>query len=210
MQRESLIAGLKVLDIEPSEEVISAFEVYLNELLRWNKAYNLTAITDECDIINKHFLDSLLIVTLLPERAFRLCDVGSGAGFPGMPIAIVRRDIKVTLIEPSRKKAQFLNHMRYKLALRNVEVIQGRVEEVKGVCFDVVTTRALFKPKELAEKTSRLLGPQGYFVLNLGQGAFNEFLKGEGLLYRHNATETCIPNTEIKRTLVVFEPFTSP
>ncbi len=206
MQRESLIAGLKALNIVPSEDVLYAFEVYLNELLRWNKAYNLTAITNEQDIINKHFLDSLLIVNLLPREPLKLCDIGSGAGFPGVPVAIVRPDIKVVLLEPSRKRAQFLYHIRHKLGLSSVEVIQRRVEDLDGISFDVITTRALFAPKELYEKSRRLLSPKGTFVLSLGQRAFNEFIKAKDLCCRYNVTETYIPNTEIKRLLVVFEP----
>lgn len=106
------IATLSVLSQNNQEkcfnnEILEKFIIYLNELKKWNKTYNLTSIEDDVAIIIKHFLDSLLYLCFIPEKQLSIADVGSGAGFPGVPIAIVRPDLKITLIEPSWKKVRF-------------------------------------------------------------------------------------------------------
>ena len=121
--RQILSAGLRELGIEPTEQILGHFDIYLRELKKWNKVYNLTAITDDREIIVKHFLDSLLYLKAIPDGQVTLCDVGSGGGFPGIPIAIVRRDLLITLLEPSRKKIAFLRQMRRLLSLENVEIL---------------------------------------------------------------------------------------
>lgn len=166
--RELLIVGLQELKIEPSDIIISRFRAYLHELKKWNRAYNLTALKNNRDIIIKHFLDSLLYLKGIHEGQWSLCDVGSGAGFPGLPIAIVRPDLKICLIEPSRKKTAFLKNMKKMLGLGNVEILESRIEEVKEIFFDIAVTRALFSISDFVKKAGHVLKKDGFLLLNKG------------------------------------------
>ncbi len=167
-ERQILTEGLIELGIDPAAAVIGRFELYLRELKKWNKTYNLTAITDDREIIIKHFLDSLLYLKSIPDSCHALCDVGSGGGFPGIPIAIVRPDLLITLLEPSRKKIAFLRQIRRLLSLQNVEILNFRAEEIVDSQFDAVVTRATFSIADLIKKAGHLLKPEGFFLLNKG------------------------------------------
>ncbi|GAQ94889.1 16S rRNA (guanine527-N7)-methyltransferase [Thermodesulfovibrio aggregans] len=147
------------------EVAIEKFLIYLKELKRWNKAYNLTSIEDEKEIVVKHFLDSLFYLWFIPEKPFSITDVGSGAGFPGVPIAIVREDLKIALIEPSWKKVAFLKNLKRKLELRNIEVYQSKAEEVREK-FDIVISRALWSIKEFVQRCKHLLKDGGFFLIS--------------------------------------------
>lgn len=131
------------------------FIFYLKELKRWNKAYNLTSLEDEKEIIVKHFVDSLLYLCFIPETPVKIADVGSGAGFPGVPIAIVRPDINVTLIEPSWKKVAFLKYIKRNIQLRNIEIAQSKAEQINEN-FDIVISRALWSIKDFFKKCKHL------------------------------------------------------
>ena len=127
MIRPALADGAAALDLALTAAQVECFERYAAELLDWNRRVNLTAITDPIDIVYKHFLDSL---SLIPCCSFqtgdRLIDVGSGAGFPGLPIAIARPDLQLTLLEATRKKCDFLRHIIAALSLGNVSVVNAR------------------------------------------------------------------------------------
>jgi 16S rRNA (guanine527-N7)-methyltransferase len=109
---------------------VSAFELYEQELLEWNSRFNLTAIRDVEGIRSKHFLDSLSCRLAIRDKQARLIDIGTGAGFPGIPLKIVCRDLRLTLVESVGKKADFCRHIVNLLKLENVEVIQARAEEL--------------------------------------------------------------------------------
>ncbi len=202
MEKESLlIKGLKELGIEPSDAVVSNFTRYLFELKKWNRAYNLTALKNDEDIIIKHFLDSLLYLKAVPEGSAELCDIGSGAGFPGMPMAIVQPEIKITLIEPSRKKTAFLKHLKRTLNLSNVEALQNRVEDVKNRLFDIAVTRALFSIKDLIKKARHILKKEGFFILNKGPNFEDEMCNlPENVIIESIAV--ILPCASLKRHLI--------
>lgn len=131
-----------------SEQLIQ-FQIYLEQLKIWNRSINLTSIKDDVEIVIKHFLDSLagLAAEEMPVGA-RLLDVGTGAGFPGIPLKIARNDLNVTLVEPVQKKVSFLYSLIGQLQLRDVRVFYGTFENFcrglgHGLKFDYVTTRAL-------------------------------------------------------------------
>ena len=177
MEKELLIKGLLSLEIGPSDFIVNSFVTYLHELKKWNKAYNLTALTKNEDIIIKHFIDSLLYLKAIPEinsslvtphPSLFVCDIGSGAGFPGAALAIVRPDLNITLIEPSRKKAAFLRNLKRTLSLNNVEVMESRVEDVTDRQFDIALTRALFSISDIIKKAGHVLKGNGLFVLSKG------------------------------------------
>jgi 16S rRNA (guanine527-N7)-methyltransferase len=167
-EREILTDGLLELGIDPKMETVAAFDLYRQELKKWNRVHNITSITDDIEIVVKHFLDSLLYLRAIPAGKLILCDVGSGGGFPGLPIAIVRPDLEVTLLEPARKKIAFLKRMRRLLSLKNVEIIDARAEEVTDRQFDVVVTRALFTVSDMVDKAGHLVKKGGFLVLNKG------------------------------------------
>ncbi|UCG78652.1 MAG: 16S rRNA (guanine(527)-N(7))-methyltransferase RsmG [Nitrospirota bacterium] len=162
------------LGLDVHEEAIGRFGKYLAFLKKWSKAYNLTSITDDEEIIKKHFVDSLIYLCAFPDDVSTVLDAGSGAGFPGVPLKIARSGIDVYLVEPSRKKAVFRRTLIKELALSDISVVECRVEDLpcgyKGlpVYYDVVTTRALFTASELVEKVSGLSGESGIILLSKG------------------------------------------
>ena len=163
-----LIKGLKELSLPFAPVQVSAFMTYLSELKKWNKAYNLTSLKTDEDIIVKHFFDSLLYLTALPDGEVSVMDVGSGAGFPGIPLKVMRPEIIMYLVEPSRKKANFLRHISRTLAFDSIEVVEKRIEEVKSLTVDVAVTRALFGIKEFIEKASPHVKEGGRLILSKG------------------------------------------
>lgn len=172
--------GLDVLDIPWTDSRIEAFGRYLFELKKWNRAYNLTGLRSDRDIIVKHFLDSLLFLKVLPEEVSAAADVGSGAGFPGIPIKIMTSRIKMYLVEPVGKKAIFLRHVCSSLDLAGIEIIDKRLEEVEGLKVDVAMTRALFTVGDFIEKARGHINRGGMLVLSKGP-KFREELKGIGM-----------------------------
>ena len=116
--RQLLKSGLAELGLPSSDEQINAFMTYLSELKKWNRAYNLTGLAKDEDIVIKHFLDSLLYLKAIPQGALHIADVGTGAGFPGIPITIIRPETEMHLIEPSGKKAVFLRHIIWQLQFK--------------------------------------------------------------------------------------------
>lgn len=160
--------GLCILGLPYSRDQIEAFLRYLTELKKWNRAYNLTGLKSDEDIVIKHFLDSLLFLKVLPSDIRSAADIGSGAGFPGLPMKIMRPELTMVLIEPSQKKALFLDHMRRTLGLTGLEIINSRIEDVKGLLVSAVLTRALFSVKEFMDKAGKILKHDGVYLLSKG------------------------------------------
>jgi 16S rRNA (guanine527-N7)-methyltransferase len=131
---KKLVEGAGKLGIKLNARQVKQFELYYQELIDWNKRINLTAITDYSSVQVKHFLDSLTIALALSEQevaspGFKIVDVGTGAGFPGVPLKILFTQPRLVLIESTAKKTAFLNHIIRKLELQNVEVLNSRAEE---------------------------------------------------------------------------------
>ncbi|MFZ3072820.1 MAG: 16S rRNA (guanine(527)-N(7))-methyltransferase RsmG, partial [Thermodesulfobacteriota bacterium] len=151
---DMLVAGAKELSIEMREGEERAFLIYLEELKKWNEKINLTSLRSDRDIAVKHFLDSLTVARFLKDAGVSsLLDIGSGGGFPGIPIKIVMPELKVTLLEAIGKKVIFLKHIIRTLGLNNIEAIKGRAEDedvikLYGNSFDCVISRALSSIKD--------------------------------------------------------------
>jgi 16S rRNA (guanine527-N7)-methyltransferase len=146
------------------------FLCYRQELLDWNTRINLTAITDPEEVLVKHFLDALSLLTVHDKPELRLLDIGSGAGFPGLPLKIVRPQWHVTLLEATNKKVLFLRHMVETLQLNDVQAIHGRAEELVHerryrASFDVVTARAVASLSTLLEYCAPYCRVGGYIIL---------------------------------------------
>jgi len=171
---KKLIEGAGKLGIEFNARQVKQFELYYQELIEWNRKINLTAITDYSSVQVKHFLDSLTITLALPgEEAekpdFNIVDIGTGAGFPGLPLKILFPQPRLVLIEPTTKKTAFLHHIIRKLELENVEVLNSRAEEAAHLPpyreqFSLVLSRAVALLPTLVELTLPFCRIGGRFV----------------------------------------------
>lgn len=180
------------LNIELSDEASSRFDLYYKRLIAVNEVMNLTAITEKQEVYNKHFLDSLMIVKALDlNKEFTLCDVGSGAGFPSIPLSIVSNNAKVTIIDALNKRIKFLNDLILELGLKNVIALHERAEDyakTKREFFDVTTARAVARLNILSELCLPLTKVGGYFIAMKGQGGneeIKEAFKGIEILGGH-------------------------
>jgi 16S rRNA (guanine527-N7)-methyltransferase len=144
---------------------------YISLLLRWNERVSLTTVTDPVEIIKFHFGESLFAINTVPILDCRLADVGSGAGFPGLPLAMSNPAIHVTLIESDTKKATFLSEAVRELALSNVTVFRGRMDDlpIGPFGFEFITARALGQHKDLLKWSSERLSEVGKIILWLGE-----------------------------------------
>jgi 16S rRNA (guanine527-N7)-methyltransferase len=167
-----LAEGARVLGVELSEDQTNACLVYLVELEKWNRKINLTAIRDEKDIIVKHFIDSFSYLTCFdPLPGTKLLDMGSGAGFPALPLKIAFPDIAVTMVESVRKKSSFLRHIIRTLGIVDVEVINKRTDELPDTYrsrYDVVTARAFAEMQSALQEGVGFLIPEGRMILSRG------------------------------------------
>jgi len=144
---------------------------YIELLLQWNRKISLTTVTDPVEIVKFHFGESIFALSSVPIREGRLADVGSGAGFPGLPLAMAKPDLHVTLIESNAKKAAFLSEAVRELGLRNVRVAHNRMESFRtdADSFDVVAARAVGKYEDILQWAAERLSDHGKLVLWLGE-----------------------------------------
>lgn len=167
MNRTKFIEEIKKLGIEITDEQLNQLDLYFHLLVETDKKFNLTAITEEQDVYLKHFYDSLTIVKAIKLDNQSLCDVGTGAGFPGLVLKIVFPNLNVTLIDATNKKCLFLQEVITQLNLKNIQVINARIEEYSKVNrekFDIVTCRAVAPLKHLLEYSIPLVKVNGLFI----------------------------------------------
>lgn len=157
-ERARLAAGAQALGVPLAPQAAEAMLRLLDELSKWNKAYNLTAITQRGEMLTHHLLDSLAIAPHL--HGTTVADVGTGAGFPGLPLALARPDMRFTLIDSNGKKQRFVAHVARTLGLANVEPLHARAEELRPAqAFDTVVARAFAPLPQLLQLVSPLCGP---------------------------------------------------
>jgi 16S rRNA (guanine527-N7)-methyltransferase len=164
--------GAKNLDIQIDKRKIEKFAIHAVELMKWNQKTNLTAITDPFEVAVKHFLDSIVPVKIIPSNA-SLLDIGSGGGFPGIPLKISLPSLSVTLIDASRKKVSFLKHIIRILELKNIDALHIRAEEFAnkpGIAktFDVIISRALSSMTSFALTALPFLKKEGVIIAMKG------------------------------------------
>jgi 16S rRNA (guanine527-N7)-methyltransferase len=208
MKSEELLKkGVQELNIQCSEEQINSFMSYLTELKKWNKTYNLTALRNDNDIIVKHFLDSLLYLKTLPEGILKLADAGAGAGFPGIPLKLVRPDMDLALIESSRKKAAFLRHIVRHLQLKEVNVLEERLERLGKKHernYDIIVTRATFSIKDFLRMACPYVKKDGNLILSKGPKVSEELNESPDSERAVRKTlKARLPFEEAQRNLVV-------
>ena len=162
-----IAAGCRSLQLAVSTAALAQLADYVGLLAKWSKVYNLTAVRQPQRMVTRHLLDSLAVVPFLIEGS--LLDVGTGAGLPGVPIAIARPDLAVTLLDANAKKLRFVRQAVAELRLGNVEVVQARMQEYQpGRAFDMVISRAVSSLEELYRQSRHLLAPRGRMLFMKG------------------------------------------
>ncbi|MBP1994603.1 16S rRNA (guanine(527)-N(7))-methyltransferase RsmG [Paenibacillus eucommiae] len=180
--QRNFVQLLKERDILISDNQLAQFELYYKELIEWNNKLNLTAITEREQVYLKHFYDSLSLAFYYDmNKALSIADIGSGAGFPSIPLRIIFPHLKVTIVDSLNKRIIFLKELVDKLELNNVECIHGRAEDVSRMPayrdqFDLVTARAVAKLSVLNELCLPFVKKDGHFIAMKGSEIEEELL----------------------------------
>lgn len=213
-QNDPLRDSLDKLKIQYNDEQIEQFRSYYELLTEWNKKINLTAITGYEDVVRKHFIDSILICSLLDlNKDIRIIDVGTGAGFPGIPIKILNPDCRIVLLDSLNKRVRFLETVVDELGLDNVECIHGRAEDVSRekkyrASFDLSVSRAVANLSTLCEYCIPFLKKGGMFVSYKSDKADDEINGSENAVRTlgseiTSVKEIALPETDIVRKFVM-------
>ena len=161
--RDLLVEGLHRMSLNLSDQMIDQLMVYLNLIEKWNRVYNLTAIRERDEMIKLHFLDSLSILNHVEMK--HVLDVGSGAGFPGIVLAITKPELKVTVMDSVNKKTTFMQQVKSELSLTNLNVVNARVEDYQPtILFDGVITRAFSSIQNMLLMTQHTLQKNGAWL----------------------------------------------
>ena len=202
------------IDIKFTEEQLNQFYEYMNLLLEWNEKINLTAITDPSEVILKHFIDSLTINKYIKENS-TLADVGTGAGFPGIPLKILRPDLKITLVDSLNKRINFLNEVINKLNLVNIETVHSRIEDFGKdkkyrESFDFVTARAVANLAVLSEYLLPIAKVGGQCVCMKGSSVEEELSNGKNAIKVlggniKNIDEFVLPDSDMSRNVIIID-----
>jgi 16S rRNA (guanine527-N7)-methyltransferase len=214
MSNELVSLGIEDLGLNLNPENIADLELFLQEMGRWNQVHNLTAIEGEQNSIRLHLIDSITVLPImrqfLTEPSPSIADLGSGGGLPAIPIAILQPGWHLTLIEAIRKKTAFLQHVRGKLGLKNIQVLSERVEVVaknQPGQFDAVISRAFTNLAHFLELSLPLLKPEGLVFAMKAKRADEELQDVCMDDWRLVADEPLkIPNLAVERRLLVLSP----
>jgi len=201
---KTLVVGAREMGIALGAAQAQALLRLTSELREWNRRFNLTAITDPADMVRKHLLDSLSPQPYL--QGARIADVGTGAGFPGLPLALINPERRFALIEATAKKARFVRHAAELIGLANVEVIPARAENWRGPApFDCVLARALGKLGEFVRVAGHLCAPGGRMLAMKGRRPAAE-IRELPVAWRAVAVhEVRIPGLAAERCIVELE-----
>lgn len=198
---KQLHLGVSELKITLPEQAESTLLAYLDLLQKWNKAYNLTAITDPTQMVSHHLLDSLAVVPYINGN--HILDVGTGAGLPGLVLAIALPDKQVVLLDSNGKKVRFLLQAIATLKLTNVKAVQARIESYQSEqLFDVIISRALGEAQHLVDNGQRLLCNNGRFLLMKGKYPSEE-LQAITLPYKVEPLQ--VPGIDAPRHVVIIK-----
>ena len=199
-------------NIELTDQMVEKFMKYKTLLKEWNEKINLTAIIEDKEIIIKHFIDSLTIAKYIPQNAYMI-DVGTGAGFPGIPVKILRKDVKVVLLDSLNKRLNFLNEVIKELDLEDIETVHGRAEDAGNDLkyrekFDVATARAVANISTLSELCSPFVKVNGAFIC-MKANASEEIVNAQNALKILNLKEEekeqfRIDEIDSERTIILY------
>lgn len=200
---ERLVHGAATLGVNLTETDAARLLRLLDELERWNRTYNLTAIRDRDAMLTHHLLDSLAIHPDLQGTS--VADVGTGAGFPGLPLALLNPERRFTLIDSNGKKIRFVQHAARQLGLVNVEGLHGRVETLQGRSFDTVVSRAFAALPEFVANVAALCGPQTRVLAMKGKWPQDEIDRLPPEWRQQGSRELTIPGLDESRCVVVLK-----
>ena len=214
--RSLLMESAKELNIFVNEEMTEQFFLYKDLLLEWNEKINLTAITDEREIILKHFIDSISLLSVVaPQKNMSIVDVGTGAGFPGIPIKIVFPECKMTLVDSLNKRIKFLEEVTTKLALQNIHSVHGRAEDVgqdkkHREKYDLCVSRAVANLAVLAEFCLPMVKIGGEFISLKGPDIADELSTAKTAINIlggeiSDIKKLKIPNSDIVHSIIVIK-----
>ena len=197
--------GATAMGLPLDDDAIGKLAAYLELVEKWNRVHNLTAVREPSQMVALHLLDSLSIAPHVATAA-TLLDVGTGAGLPGIPLAIARPSMRVTLLDSSHKKCAFLQQAKTELALANVEVVCDRVENWKPVeRFDVVVSRAFSDLVDFVEQAKHLVAPGGRLMAMKGVYPFEEIARMPATHRVAQVIELRVPRLEASRHVVLVE-----
>ena len=212
MNKEEFIKELEKIDIELTEEQLAKLERYYQMLINENQKYNLTAITEKESVYLKHFYDSLTITKIIKLSNQSLCDIGTGAGFPGIVLKIAFPNLKVTLVEATEKKCLFLEKVIETLQLQQIDIINQRAEiysrDIREK-YDIVTSRAVAPLKHLLEYSIPLVKVEGYYIAMKGNLSKEidkiDIYEKELFIQKIKEIEFYLPKENSLRTLVMYQ-----
>lgn len=210
---KKLDENIKKMNINLSNSELEKFYKYKELLIEWNSKINLTAIVDDIDIINKHFVDSIIINKYVNKE--KVIDIGTGAGFPGIPLKIINDKLEVTLLDSLNKRVNFLNIVINELNLNNIEAIHGRAEEVfknkkYREMYDIATSRAVAQLNVLVEYMLPAVKVGGTCICMKGNNIKEELDKSSEAIKvlggkLEKVEEFVIPNTDYKRNIIIIK-----
>ena len=212
----TLIDGAKTIDINLSEKQIEKFILYKKLLQEWNKKINITSITEDREVDIKHFVDSIVpIKTNLFNGKLKVIDIGTGGGFPGVPLKIINEDLDILLLDSTNKKIRFLDEVIEKLELKNIEAYHGRAEELGRneqfrEKYDIAISRAVASLDTLSEYALPLVSIGGHFIAMKGPDVEEELKLGQNAIKLlggkvKNMEKIQLPNTDIIHSLIIIE-----
>jgi 16S rRNA (guanine527-N7)-methyltransferase len=211
---KTLSDGAAAIGVRLGPAELDLFAAYHREILFWNRRINLVSERSSQEIVIRHFLDSLTPASFLERPEGALIDLGSGGGFPGIPLRIARSDLQVSLVEASRKKSSFLSHLTRTLRLGGVQVVRARVEELTAGealagRFDALVSRAAFKLPDLVRTASFFLKPGGQLLAMKGPDPQKEMEETERILEASGMVFTACrtvrpPGADSLRKIVIY------
>ena len=202
---ERLAEGLAAMGVKLDAGAQARLIAYLRLIEKWNRVHNLTAVREPGRMVVLHLLDSLSVLPHV-ERARTLVDVGTGAGLPGIPLAIARPDLAVTLLDASHKKASFLRQAKAELSLANADVACERVEAWRPEStFDVVVSRAFAELADFVDQAKHLAAPGGAMLAMKGVHPFEEIARVPSSHRVENVVELRVPSLDAQRHLVLLK-----
>ena len=204
-ERSTLVDGAAALGVRLDDGQVDRLLGYLALIGKWNRVYNLTAIRDPAEMLSHHLLDSLTVVAPLAREcpaATRLLDVGSGAGLPGVVVALADPRWQVTCIDAVAKKAAFIRQVAAELGLPNLTAVHGRVETLHAPAFDVIASRAYGSLGDFTRQTRHLTRPATRWLAMKGRRPHDEIAELPREIAMFHVEQTSIPGVEAERCLV--------
>ena len=193
-----MISGLETLGIENQDNLIDKLLIYMNLLIKWNQTYNLTAITEEPHIITHHLLDCLSVIKFV--NSTNILDLGSGAGLPGLILALCFPDKKITMVDKVGKKTAFIQQVIGEFNLKNAEVLNSRVEDMKNYYYDGIISRAFSDMETMIKLTSHLLLEGGnWYGMKSKKSRANEMAV---IKYSYYMDKIDVPHLKAERYLI--------